>query len=129
MWAYFDRTSGSHYVSDSIGVPVTNPITVQIVLTLLFMNPSWGCGHHCQNLCKNGFNIIDQTETEFHQSEVELILPESGPFLLMPNPISLIFIVDIILGEGVVLALTTRAVSCGQACSPIGLPHNCYAHF
>ena len=37
----YEQVDGSHYASDSIDTPVTNPITVQIVLMLFCMNPSW----------------------------------------------------------------------------------------
>ena len=37
----FEQVNGSHYASDSIATPVTNLITVRIILMLFCMNPSW----------------------------------------------------------------------------------------
>lgn len=37
----YEQVDGSHYASDSIATPVTNPITVWLILTLFCMNPSW----------------------------------------------------------------------------------------
>ena len=37
----YKQVDGSRYASDSIATPVTNPITVQIILMLLCMNPDW----------------------------------------------------------------------------------------
>jgi hypothetical protein len=37
----YEQVDGSHYASDSIAAPVTNPITVRIVLMLYCMNKTW----------------------------------------------------------------------------------------
>ena len=37
----YEQVDGDHFVSDSIASPVTNPNTVRMVLTLLYMNPKW----------------------------------------------------------------------------------------
>ena len=37
----YEQVDGSHYVSDSIAAPVTNPITVQIIIMLYCMNCTW----------------------------------------------------------------------------------------
>lgn len=37
----YEQVDGSHYASDSIAAPVTNPITVRIVLMLYCMNHTW----------------------------------------------------------------------------------------
>ena len=37
----YEQVDRSHYASDSIAAPVTNPITVQIILMLLCTNPGW----------------------------------------------------------------------------------------
>ena len=37
----YEQGDGSYYASDSIAAPVTNPITLWIVLMLLCMHPSW----------------------------------------------------------------------------------------
>ena len=37
----YKQLDGSHYASDSIALPMTNPITVQIMPMLFCMNPTW----------------------------------------------------------------------------------------
>ena len=37
----YEQVEGSHYASDFIAAPVTNPITVRTVLMLWCMNPGW----------------------------------------------------------------------------------------
>jgi hypothetical protein len=37
----YEQIDGSHYASDSIAAPVTNPITVRIVLMFYCMNHTW----------------------------------------------------------------------------------------
>jgi hypothetical protein len=37
----YEQVDGNHYASDSIATPVTNPITVRIVLMFYSMNPTW----------------------------------------------------------------------------------------
>ena len=37
----YEQVDGRHYAPDSIAMPVTNPITVQIVLMLWCVNPGW----------------------------------------------------------------------------------------
>ena len=37
----YEQVDGRHYASDSISAPVTNPVTVRIVLMLWCMNPGW----------------------------------------------------------------------------------------
>ena len=37
----YKQVDGSHYASDAIATPVTNPITVPIVLMQYCMNPKW----------------------------------------------------------------------------------------
>ena len=37
----YEQLEGQHYYADSIAAPVTNPNTIQILLTLMCMNPKW----------------------------------------------------------------------------------------
>ena len=47
----YKQVDGSHYASDSIAAPVTNPITVRIVLMLYCMNGTWTSANH---RCRRG---------------------------------------------------------------------------
>ena len=37
----YEQEEGKHYHADSVAAPVTNPILIRILLTLLTMNPDW----------------------------------------------------------------------------------------
>ena len=43
----YEQVDGSHYTSDSIAMPVTNPIKVRIILMLFCMNLTWMSNHQC----------------------------------------------------------------------------------
>jgi hypothetical protein len=69
----YKQVNGSHYVSDSIAVPVTNPITVHIILMLYCMNHTWTSaifddeGAFLQGCSTNGEEIYIEVPDGFHK--------------------------------------------------------------
>ena len=77
----YKQVDGKHYSSDSIAAPVTNPITVRIVLMLWCMNPGWTSviidveGAFLQGRFENGKELymeVPEGFDEFYPSDVVL---------------------------------------------------------
>ena len=69
----YEQVDGSHYASDLIAAPVTNPITVQIVLMLYCMNRTWISaiidveGAFLQGSYANGEELYTEVPDGFHE--------------------------------------------------------------
>jgi hypothetical protein len=69
----YEQVDGSHYASDSIAAPVTNPITVRIVLMLYCMNRTWISaiidveGAFLQGHFANGEELYIEVPDGFHE--------------------------------------------------------------
>jgi hypothetical protein len=69
----YEQVDGSHYASDSIAAPVTNPITVRIVLMLYCMNRTWISaiidveGAFLQGRFANGEELYIEVPDGFHE--------------------------------------------------------------
>ena len=69
----YEQVDGSHYASDSIAAPVTNPITVCIVLMLYCMHSNWTSaiidveGVFLQGQFANGEELYIEVPDGFHE--------------------------------------------------------------
>ena len=69
----YEQVDGSHYASDSIAAPVTNPITVQVILMSFCMNCTWRSaiidieGAFLQGRFANGEELYIEVPDGFHK--------------------------------------------------------------
>ena len=82
----YEQVDGSHYASDSIAAPVTNPITVRIVLMLYCMNRTWTSaiidveGAFLQGRFANGEELYIEVPDGFHEwYPVDVVLRMNVP--------------------------------------------------
>ena len=68
---------GQHYYTDSIAVPVMNPNTIRILLTLMCMNPKWQAEYLDVDKFENGeemyIDVPDGMEM-FYGSQKDVVL-------------------------------------------------------
>ena len=68
-----EQEEGTHYYADSIATPVTNPMSMCIMLTMLTMNPDWLLkmidveGAFLQGRLKNGEELYIEIPEGFKQ--------------------------------------------------------------
>ena len=84
----YEQLEGQHYYADSIAAPVTNPNTIQILLTLMCMNLKWQAeivdvkGAFLQGIFENGKEIciyVPDRMERFYGSRKDVVLQLNVP--------------------------------------------------